>query len=1672
MVMLEKEPEKKQPARRLEGVKPSREEKPLKTRPKKAASYAPKSAAGAQSENKAEGRLSEDSKKNKDRLAGGAKKKTQDRLMGGGGKKKDGLLSLDEPPQYEAVSSILQPLGPGFDNGGNGEKSVARFWPSGNGDGTAVELKTAPPAYDSNSIYRGYGMVQRPRQMAVTLQFRNETDFPLAPEISLRDLKAGRNYHAGSWIVTAVEIDEAAGLVKVKIAKEKDYRIVRQGDITQGGDGYGYALADVDPGTGAAVLDVQYLGKAIGQISVKPGQTYTYVDANSGKTLKFHVYTAGDGTSSSEKWAEVAILQEEHVLEDGHRFDNVDSNDLNWKEWYVAAGTGGMKKNTIMGYSTIDFSSNTISIYVDDVANASGGESRFVKGKSIQMPLDYVLRCDGMVNDWKTDIAIGTANYTSIRLEDGSTVQGNFIKLSAEKSGFFYDTGTQSRASEIFVDPLNGKVYGTVMGVNGRRILDGDIILGDHTYPENKLVFSKDWIGFEEAARPLGTPGFTTLTDRAIVNLVADGNGAYRFNPGYGALSGIRYQGLANSMGTTGYDAPLTTERGSEWRMLGTTDAVFRFNVGGNEPGLVNDGMARFKWTVLDLSNAPQFENPWETTPGLTKNGIDGVWRYPERYVIPSPNNGNYQDGIAEYWAVSQQGTVFNFTEQEFKNRLDYFAYKVRPKTGWVEGTSVVPIFGKEYVLEERMAGIWKVRDPVNDDYYLLGVRGDVSVSRYDKNGAWVDINSADPLYGFNAYIGDAAQVEDITNPSLRSGQDVLWLKKDLETFVANMGTQTVSPNSARMRLDQEPRTMSVGLDIVKNRDFGLLGTMDAIRIDISKFGNVGRITDNTMNVNLDAEKIDELYYVPTMNKKPEDNYAEAAIIYKDKTDGRYYLARSVSNPSIGADHGLTILDKDANVRWSLSHKQGTGVVQLVAKEYVGSDSPDSSLHAHTTMTVGAITGAGAKGDQFELSGMWSDGLYELVKYRWDSQNQKQTRTVIESRSASLPDTHYNAKGTEMETNSEATHVAFSLFDNNLYPTRYSVEEEYAPYEKFVARPITAPLEYTDGGTKTGYLNYAGMPWLTYPNYVIKPSDYAAQFQPNVLKSEFHIFSPLGTQHDPNANAVSNTVLGAAYHLGLENEPPKRSLAFLFNGVGKLLEQPPTITEFVPLPGNRMEEKERGTKIYGVLGSDAIKAEDLKNSLDAGAWDKLNRDYVIPPAIKVWAVQDDRNIYLLADGLPVLKMKDWKVVDPDEAAKDDPLCRYVAVLGEGRDLRDVTGDRLDKSKPALWMLPLDLFGTTYAPGEAMRFPGGADAALHEKTKDEMRVEIVSKQFAGMSQPADMYHFTYAPGGTAMPDEGMVVSAGVLLLKGHRDLYLQPQSLGADGMLQGTIFDASGGVLGSGAIASGGFVVSAGGLNMTVKPGASGDAVTVEMNEGFFDVGAQSIELSNRTSMKVLSNLTQNADGSYTYNGLSGIDNAAQTYGLEDLGLTTNKRASFDQQTPNLDSPFSMENGTQLFPFGLTGQRSGFEVFFHSNLKLDGTRPKEAYPYYWNMDEHRLIPYKEGDPMAGWPVVPSLASYLKVYPNPVSRRGALTIDLQNGIPGIVPGTPGIVDIGIYDLTARPVGSVRIGNLFAGTDMSVAVDLSRLNLMPGAYFLVMNAANNPMYESRLAKIIVTE
>ena len=121
----------------------------------------------------------------------------------------------------------------------------------------------------------------------------------------------------------------------------------------------------------SAILDILKGNKAIGQIQVSPGQTYTFTQSGTGKSIKIHVYRVAPGFTLNSKWAEMAIYSDEITLRDGARYNLVSSTDadkdfrvsLLWKNRdYAGAGSSTQADSLreVVVYDTDSFTKKTL----------------------------------------------------------------------------------------------------------------------------------------------------------------------------------------------------------------------------------------------------------------------------------------------------------------------------------------------------------------------------------------------------------------------------------------------------------------------------------------------------------------------------------------------------------------------------------------------------------------------------------------------------------------------------------------------------------------------------------------------------------------------------------------------------------------------------------------------------------------------------------------------------------------------------------------------------------------------------------------------------------------------------------------------------------------------------------------------------------------------------------------------------------------------------------------------------------------------------------------------------------------------------------------------------------------------------------------------------------------
>jgi len=155
------------------------------------------------------------------------------------------------------------------------------------------------------------------------------------------------------WIIVDMEDPGAGGLTSdldridggsVTIAKESDRRIMQLGDTMDLGNGYQLKLTDIGvaetaENQHAALFDVIDTStndtiEASDLQKIFPGDTEKWTYPGTSDTVKVHVYKTTYGYELFQRWAEVAIRQEEWELVDGEELDEPNDDwtvSLVWK---------------------------------------------------------------------------------------------------------------------------------------------------------------------------------------------------------------------------------------------------------------------------------------------------------------------------------------------------------------------------------------------------------------------------------------------------------------------------------------------------------------------------------------------------------------------------------------------------------------------------------------------------------------------------------------------------------------------------------------------------------------------------------------------------------------------------------------------------------------------------------------------------------------------------------------------------------------------------------------------------------------------------------------------------------------------------------------------------------------------------------------------------------------------------------------------------------------------------------------------------------------------------------------------------------------------------------------------------------------------------------------------
>jgi hypothetical protein len=317
------------------------------------------------------------------------------------------------------------------------------------------------------------------------------------------------HFLGGEWVIsemTAPEEDtdgnrDVINGGSIKLAKEASHNIISIGQSLDAGT-FKVRLADISFAVGGenehpAIMDILNAnGDVVKQIQVTPTQTYNYVQASTGDTIKIHVYQTAPGLTLAAKWAEVAIYTDELTLEDDKELGYGTANNPNedfmvslyWKNKdYVADGDVGEYADhlrEIVIYSlgadnddvgdmqvpgtTIDFPKEDAAykltyegLNLDPTADYASLDFKALNKKDYKVAID-----EGVAGDCAATIDYSDAAMIEISLSDGS--------FGSTETNLLPDGETTSK---VLFDPIGPDVGDEAIYADNE--IDVDVAQGD-----------------------------------------------------------------------------------------------------------------------------------------------------------------------------------------------------------------------------------------------------------------------------------------------------------------------------------------------------------------------------------------------------------------------------------------------------------------------------------------------------------------------------------------------------------------------------------------------------------------------------------------------------------------------------------------------------------------------------------------------------------------------------------------------------------------------------------------------------------------------------------------------------------------------------------------------------------------------------------------------------------------------------------------------------------------------------------------------------------------------------------------------------------------------------------------------------------------------------------------
>jgi hypothetical protein len=381
------------------------------------------------------------------------------------------------------------------------------------------------------------------------------------------------------------------------IGKERVYSVLGIGSEIKHKGELSARLVDITTDS-KAVLEIIKDDDVVGQIHMAEGQTYTYVNTNTGEELIIHAYKNTPGFDTGSKYSEIAIVDDVYKLTNNQILDQ-EANDIN-RYTKVFFGHDFDINHISSRWQGVE-QANMIFLYPEDAFN----NKIMGKGDEIDMPtiLSTSLVYEGLNDTLKHKTIIENAGRVNLYMGDGQSMEKVLMGFSIEDASIEVRTeGGRFDVNNVYIDPETKKIYARLdeskyhefenmnIKANPDEPNTGIMEVRFEDYDKKIHPSIRDVemvMTISEVSRPELENSVSLARGEIIIPIIAK-NGEYRFKTS-DISTGYSYYKDIGAESPVAYVPLLITNRGTEITSVDTTTMTI------NITEVIGTGRWRFK---------------------------------------------------------------------------------------------------------------------------------------------------------------------------------------------------------------------------------------------------------------------------------------------------------------------------------------------------------------------------------------------------------------------------------------------------------------------------------------------------------------------------------------------------------------------------------------------------------------------------------------------------------------------------------------------------------------------------------------------------------------------------------------------------------------------------------------------------------------------------------------------------------------------------------------------------------------------------------------------------------------------------------------------------------------------------------------------------------------------